>query len=345
MRWKHVYLESLGVAWGRRRPVAHAIRAGRYTERQARRSGLRSVSISPLAGPELAVAAGKRALTGAPSTVGGPPPVEYLLHSTIYDTGQDFWAPACYVAKELDVEPDIAAEWSNKSASMVSAIQLAGELVDSDRPSRAGRRVLATGGDAFRLPDWDRFVSDTLVYGDCGTALLVGSGPGPIRVLATGSRTVPKLAAVHLGNEPFRPGGRRDRTGPIDVAGRKHDSFETRSPEEFRELHEAGLLHATKEAVSDAGCDLAECHWVLTPFYGHSQLHRQVLNPLGVAEDRTLTRQLGLRVAHTGGGDQVAALYQLMRWRQLRRGHRVALISVGVGFRFSVAICEVVMDP
>jgi 3-oxoacyl-[acyl-carrier-protein] synthase-3 len=94
-----------------------------------------------------------------------------------------------------------------------------------------------------------------------------------------------------------------------------------------------------KTALSDAGVDLPDIAKICAPHYGRRLVETQILRPLGITEDRTMT-EFGLRVGHLGASDQVVALEHLLASGDAGPGDTVLLLGIGVGMTWTAVVLE-----
>jgi 3-oxoacyl-[acyl-carrier-protein] synthase-3 len=297
--------------------------------------GMVSVSWSDLAGPELAVAAGREALAAAGEAVPG-----LHLHGAFGYTGIDIWSASCWVADRLFGRclPGPSLQISALCNTSVAGLELAGTVL----AARGGPdRVLLTVGDRFPESAVDRFgVDPEIVLGDGGAAAVLGRGGGTFRLLASASRTDPSLEGLQRGDEPFREYSPAAE-GPIVVRKRTRQFFAAgaRTPASVVRAHVDGVREVVAAALEDADTRLGDLRWVIPPFVGTNAFEHGYRNPLGLDEDLTLFA-FGRRVGHLGGADHLVALDHLHRSGSVISGERVALVGVGGGFTFSCLVLE-----
>ncbi|MFD9797160.1 ketoacyl-ACP synthase III family protein [Streptomyces sp. NPDC059070] len=334
MRWQGIHVETAAVVTGVPESAESAVAAGRYDAEEAARSRQRSVSVSEeLAGPELAVAAGRAALRR-----GGRAPGDFglLIHAACWYPGLEFWNVAAYVQQEvLGHGRALAFELRQMSNGGMSALEMAASRLTA---APAAGAALLTTGDRFAEPAFPRWRTDRgLVFGDAGTAVVVSREPVGLRLVATAAYSEPVLEGLHRGDEPFLRSG--SEAAPLDLVARKKGFLRHMPVDEVTVRNESGMLTAVKECLAEAECDLADMASVIVPFFGAELSLRQCLGPLGVPAERTL-HDWGLEIGHLGAGDQFAGLARLLERDELRPGDRVLAVGVGAGFSWTCAVLE-----
>ncbi|WP_410617195.1 3-oxoacyl-[acyl-carrier-protein] synthase III C-terminal domain-containing protein [Amycolatopsis sp. lyj-109] len=324
MRFDDIWIQGTGRYAGEPRPAPEQVTA---------HSGILSVATSGLAGPELAVRAGRQALHQA-----GPGAVGPHLHGSMAYPGLDIWSSSCWVADRLlAAAPAMSLQFSALCNTSVAGIETAASLL-AGRPDFP--RVLLTVGDRFPETAIDRFeVDPEIALGDAGAAAVLGRGSGLARVLSGVSRTDPSLEGLQRGDEPFRD---RPADGPAIVRKRTRQFFAagTRTPASVVRAHVEGVREVVETALAEAGTSIGEARWVVPPFVGANAFEHGYERPLGLDRERTLF-EFGLRLGHLGGSDHLFALDHLLRDRTPEPGDRIVLIGVGGGFTFTCAVLEI----
>jgi 3-oxoacyl-[acyl-carrier-protein] synthase-3 len=333
MRWQDIYIDAVAAVLGEPADAARAVADGRYDAEEAARSRQRSVSESREPAPDLAVRAGRSALerSGRPAS-----DIGMLIHANCWDQGVDFWSAASYIQRALLGHGDVLAfEIGQMSNGGMCAIELAAAHLTAV-PALAA--ALLTTGDRFAEPRFRRWSLDRgLVYGDAGTAMVLSRRPGPLRLLASATHSVPALERLHRGDDLHTPPAGPQPT--LDLAARKRRFFAEMPPEEVTARNSAGMMTAVKHCLADADTDLADLTTVVTPFFGTELTQHQCLEPLGIRPEDTLL-DYGLGTGHLGAGDQFAGLAHLVGAGSLAPDHRILLISTGAGFNWSCAVVQ-----
>ncbi|MFL6127406.1 3-oxoacyl-[acyl-carrier-protein] synthase III C-terminal domain-containing protein, partial [Actinophytocola sp.] len=112
-----------------------------------------------------------------------------------------------------------------------------------------------------------------------------------------------------------------------------------RSATEVNARNGDAVARVVKTALADADLDLPDLARICAPHYGRRLVETQVLRPLGITEDRTMT-ELGLRVGHLGASDQIVALDHLLRGGEVAVGDHVLLLGIGVGMTWTAVLLE-----
>lgn len=339
MRVDDLHLTGIGSDVGALTPVAVPLAAGEFTAAEADRTGQLSTAVAGLAGPELAVRAGREALRQAETAAGEPVWPTLCLHAGIYHPGIDFWHAASYVRDRLGLGagPGLTLELGAMSNSLVAALDVAASVL-SGRPDHEA--ALITAGDRFGAPGFPHWSTDIgIVYGDAGSAVVLSRRPGLARIRAIASYTDPSLEGLQRGDEPFRTASVTAHRS-LDIRRRKRQWLGRHGgPAHVDARNADGVTAVVKTALSDAGVDLPDIVKVCAPHYGRRLVETQVLRPLGIPESRTMT-ELGLRVGHLGASDQIVALDHLLRTGQAHPGDHVLLLGIGVGMTWTAVVVQ-----
>jgi 3-oxoacyl-[acyl-carrier-protein] synthase-3 len=339
MRLDDLYLNGIGCDLGTLTPVTVPLATGEVTPDEADRTGQLSTAIADRHGPQLAVRAGREALRQARGTTGGEVWPSLCLHAGIYHRGIDFWHAASYVRDQLGIGagPGLTLEIGAMSNSMVAGMDVAASMLRG-RPDLDA--ALLTAGDRFgrpRFPHWSADIG--IVYGDAGSAVVISRRPGLARIRSIASYTDPSLEGLQRGDEPFRTASDAAHH-TIDIRRRKRQWLARRGVTEVNARNSEAVSSVVKAALADAGLDLPDLVRICAPHYGRRLVETQILRPLGISEDRTMT-ELGLRVGHLGASDQIVALDQLVRGGHVVTGDHVMLLGVGVGMTWTAVVLEI----
>lgn len=336
MRWPSVHIRGIGATLGDLVPVA----ADHPT-------GQQSISIADhRTGMDLAVDSANSALASLAHITHGPLPVPELhLHSAIWrgSRGIDFWSRANYIRARLGLPagPGITAELNAMSNSLVGGIDLGARMLSG---SSDLDHILLTGGEVFGPPAFDHLDADHgIAYGDGGSALILGRLPGFARVLSTASFTDPTLEQLHRGHHSFAPAGTTE-SGPELVRARKLDYLAEVGTRSINNRNAHGIRHAFDHALADAAVIADQLAWILLPHYGMPLLDAHCLRPLGITAERTLS-DVGRRWGHIGPNDQVIGLARLLACGKVQTGDHVALVGIGVGMTWTVAVLRIEQVP
>jgi len=339
MRFDDLHVNGIGCDVGALTPVAAPLAAGEFTSEDASRTGQLSTAVAERYGPELAVRAGREALRQVHATTGEEVQPSLCLHAGIYHSGVDFWHAASYVRHELGIAagPGLTVELGAMSNSAVAGMDVAASMLRG-RPDH--HAALITAGDRFGGPGFPHWTTDIgIVYGDAGSAVVMSRRPGIACVRSIASYTDPSLEGLQRGDEPFRTASVAAHRA-IDIRRRKRQWLTRRSATEVNVRNADAVSAVVKIALTDAGIDLPDLVRICAPHYGRRLVETQILRPLGIAEDRTMT-ELGLRVGHLGASDQIVALDHLLRSGEATDGDHVMLLGIGVGMTWTAVVLEV----
>lgn len=333
-----LHLLGFGAALGERRPVA----APHVDD------GHISLSVADSAGIDLAVAAARRTMRAAALTdeTGGwlrPVPPQLHLHSSIWREPIEFWSSSSYVLAQLGAGQGRGSSGSMSAMSgsaLLGISWLAGML--AGRPQIPSG--LWTGGDAYGAPAMDRYTDRGILYGDGGSAAIVGRRPGLAKLRAIAEQRCPPLEALHRGRS-WSSVRNTDRPA-VDLRARKRDFLASGvTVEEIDRANERGLTDAASEALGAAGGYApADARWVIGPWYGDALLQRHVLDPLGIERGHT-TAALGAHLGHLGPHDQLVSLAHLWAHRLVEPGDLLLVLAIGVGMTWTAALLEVEAVP
>lgn len=333
-----VHLNGIGCDVGDPVPVTVPLATGEFTVDDAARTGQLSTAVARCSGPELAVRAGREALRQARATTGEAVWPSLCLHAGIYHSGIDFWHAASYVRHQLGIGAGagLTLEVNGMSNSVVAGIDLAASVL-CGRPDRD--TALVTAGDRFGPPGFPHWSTDIgIVYGDAGSAVVPSRRPGVARVVSVASFTDPSLEGLQRGDEPFRVASVAAHQ-PVDIRRRKRQWLAAHSASEVNARNGDAVSAVVKTALSDAGLDLPDMARICAPHYGRRLVETQILRPLGITEDRTMT-ELGLRLGHMAASDQIVALDHLLRAGDVAAGDHVLLLGIGVGMTWTAVVLE-----
>jgi 3-oxoacyl-[acyl-carrier-protein] synthase-3 len=335
MRYNNLYLVGLASSLPPPVSLADAAAAGMCDRRKLHRTRMSAVCISEMSGPEMAVDAARAAIRRSRVD---PREIDLVLHACAYYQGHDLWAAASYVQRYALGNDGLAVEVRQQSNGSLAALELAAAYVLS-HPQR--RHAIVTTGDRFARPGFDRWNTDPgTVFGDGGTAAVLSTQPGIVRVLSLVSYSDPTLEQAGRGDDPFGPAPFHARR-PIDLEVYRNQLLGRLGLSAVVDRLEAGQHKAFGQAIADAGVRRSDIEWFVLPNLGYGKLKAQFYDPLEIPPERTAWHW-GSGVGHLGAGDQIAGLAELVDSGSLRPGQRCALLGVGSGFTWSVAIVEAV---
>ena len=300
---------------------------------------MESVAYSPdESAAEMAAAAARTALRRA-GTDGGD--VDLLLHADTYHQGQDLWPVASYIQRETLRNSCPAVEIRQMSNGGLAALDLAAAYLGA---GHGHSDALITTADRFCAPGIDRWTTDPgTPYADGATALVLSRRGGHARLVSLALHADPELEPLHRGDDPFTavPFGHRM---PVDFEAAKR-AFVGRAGISYAitRTHN-GQQTAVKQALADAGSELAEADWVVLPHFGRRRLTSIYYKPFGIDPART-TWDYSRTVGHLGAGDQFAGLDHLIVSGRAAPGDRVVLVSVGAGYSWGCAVVDILERP
>ncbi|MFE5211001.1 ketoacyl-ACP synthase III family protein [Streptomyces sp. NPDC056600] len=339
MRPEDVYIRGTSTRLPSRLTLADAVASGACPPGTAAATGMESVAYSPEeSAAEMAAAAARTALGRADSGGGD---VDLLLHADTYHQGQDLWPVASYIQREALRNSCPAVEIRQMSNGGLAALDLAAAYLTAGH----GRGdALLTTADRFCAPGIDRWTTDPgTPYADGATALVLSRRGGYARLVSLALHADPELEPLHRGDDPFTtaPFGHRM---PVDFeAAKKAFVGRTGLSYAITRAHN-GQQTVIKQALADAGSDLAEADWVVLPHFGRRRLTAIYYKPFGIDPART-TWDFSRTVGHLGAGDQFAGLDHLVSTGRAAPGDRVVLVSVGAGYSWGCAVVDVLERP
>ncbi len=333
-----VFVAGAGLFLPSAMPANEAVRLGLTDEWTVRRTRIMSVCVSEEPGPELAARAARQALRAAGA---GPADIGLVLHACSYYQGHDLWAPASYVQRESVGNACTSLVIEQLSNGGMAAMELAAAYL---RARPGSHSALLTTGDRFCLPGVDRWATDPgTVLGDGGTALVLSRRDGFARLLSLVTISDPGLELMGRGPQPFGKAPFTSGT-PVSMAGHRAWLASEIGMSELTDRLLAGQREACKQALDDASVTMEDIDWFVVPNLGYPKMQFQFFSLLGIDPDQT-TWPWGNGVGHLGAGDQFAGLAHLAASGALAPGQRCALISVGGGFTWTVAILEILRRP
>ncbi|MFB7939393.1 ketoacyl-ACP synthase III family protein [Streptomyces sp. NPDC004779] len=339
MHVEDIFIRGTGIRLPSTLTVADAVAAGDCPPATAAATGTVSVAVSPdESAAEMAVTAARSALARAGS---GPRDIDLILHADTYHQGQDLWPVASYIQREAVHNSCTALEIRQMSNGGMAALELATAYLAADR-NRCD--ALLTTADRFCPPGIDRWRTDPgTPYADGATALVLSRRGGYARLLSLSLLSDPELEPMHRGDEPFGPAPFSHRI-PVDFEAAKRAFLAEVGLSYALTRANAGQRKVVKEALADAGMELAEADWFLLPHFGLRRLRSIYLQPYGIDPART-TWDWSRTVGHLGAGDQFAGLDRLVVSGRAAPGDRCVLIGVGAGYTWGCAVVEILDRP
>ncbi|MEV4158303.1 ketoacyl-ACP synthase III family protein [Nocardia salmonicida] len=340
MRVDGVFFAGVGSADVECVLLSEAVESGWLDAEVAERSGLVSVTVAGgVPAPDLAVAAGRRALAGSGVDVVD---IAGVFHTNVHPQGPDGWSAQHYVNRNTVNRPVTSVEIRNGCIGFFSAVHLGACFLGADVGRSA---VLVTAGDNFGTPAVDRWSASRLfVLADGGGAVVLSKRGGFARLVAIDSVSDPSLEYRHRGGERMFP--------PGITAGRMLN-FDERLEYSRREGLAGGpvftdfgavLIDAVERVLKDAGVGLDDIARVVHDGFTQEGLHAIFLDPLGIDEERGIweyTRTVG----HAGPVDQIRGLEYLWRSGAVGIGDHVLLVSDAPGMEAACAVIEIIDAP
>ncbi|WNI16360.1 ketoacyl-ACP synthase III family protein [Actinacidiphila sp. ITFR-21] len=347
MRVDNLYIAGLGSYVPEPFPAERAVAMGLYDEAEWRGSGWTGAAVAGnISAPEMAVAAGRRALarSGHPAT-----DIALVLHASLHEQGPEMWTPHQYVLRHVLGTEVPALEVSQGCNAALGAMELAHGYLGCD-PGRVA--ALVTAGENFGTPRLDRWryqaganTNRGSIVGDAGSAVVVSTRAGFARVRAMNSASLPDLEEMNRPAGPLFP-PMTTREGPIDMVGRLL-GYARRDP--------AGAAAAKKSVadarvelglrtIAEAGITPAEITRATHVLSGGEEYIRSVLAPMGIDPGRGMLA-FGRALGHMTTSDHLAALTHLVETRQVGVGDHVLMIGNSVGVSLFAAVVEITELP
>jgi len=341
MRWNDIYIAATGSYLPQAVETAEqAVAAGRYSHSEMVANGFRAVraATEQETGPVMAAAAARTAMARA--GISGEN-VDLTVHACVGHQGQEFWTPVNYVHQEGVGGSGLTVEIRQGSNGGLTGLEFAA----SHLAARGADAAVVTTGDAFRLPYFDRWASDSQqVYGDGAGALVVSSRGGFARLISTVSLSDSTLEPIYRGSgwtaAPFEDGK------PVDLASRKSSYLQSHEDgyEEVIGRMSAHAADVLATALAEAGATIGDVdHFI------HANIAATIVGfafhtLLGVKPETT-PYEWGLDFGHMGAGDQIIGLDHLAEIGALRPRQLVATMGVGTGFMWTAAVLEILEAP
>lgn len=343
MRWDNVYVAGVGAYLPEQVETAdEAVAAGRYDAEEAKANGIRAVRVAGAdePGPVMAAAAGRQAVTRA-----GLPADRYgaVLHACVGHQGQDFWTPVNYVQNEAVGGSGLTVEIRQGSNGGLAAVELAAShLAARSTPEAA----LVTTGDAFRMPYFDRWGTDSQqVYGDGAGAMVLSNRGGFARLRSTASYSDSSLEPIYRGTTGWTDGPFLDGR-PVDLRSRKTD-YLLQEEGAYDRVIQQMTKHASavlEEALADADAKLSDARFFVHANIAETIAEFSFYSLLGV-DRATTTYDWGRDYGHMGAGDQLIGIDHVVGHRDPAPGDLLVSMGVGVGFMWTVAVLEFTDTP
>lgn len=321
--------------------AADAVAAGRVSADEARAVGYLELPVATdLAPPEMAVRAGRRALSRAKLA---PEALGLVAHAWTYHQGHDFWSPAHYVARFVGATGAVPVGIQQMCNGGAAALDVAVARLRSDASPAA---ALVTTADRFCRPGFDRWRGDSsLWYGDGATAMVVHRpdvARGDFVLLAMVTTAAADMEWMHRGRDAFSPAARWSGAA-IDVRRTKRAFLDGVGKADFARRVADNVGAVVEQALTRAGVapDSPRLRFLAMPRLGRAALEK-VYEPAVAGLTKAEVLDLGRRTGHLGAGDLPANLAALAAEPMLAPGDIALVLSAGAGFTWS---CLVVRRP
>ena len=307
----------------------------------------RTASVATASGPELAVDAAVAVIESAGVDPGD---ISLVLHAWSHYQGHDFWSPAHYVAHCVGALSAMPIGINQMCNGAAAAIEIAHDRLGRQHPSGRGGLCLITTGDSFKSPGFDRQDSDYgCVYGDGGTALLLGPGvaqtTGGRRIRAVASDAAPELEVMNRGADPFAPAARWYR-GIVDVRDAKKRHLRTAEPGAYADRERRAIDTVVQRVLHEIGIDGEDSRIraVFTPRL-NSDILESTYRPLLQRWFHAPMVDYGGQTGHLGAGDLIGNLADAIADRTIDDSEGIYIVlSAGAGFTWSAVAVENLPD-
>ncbi|MFG2385533.1 ketoacyl-ACP synthase III family protein [Streptomyces avermitilis] len=316
--------------------VDEAIAAGLVDE-EHQNLGYESIAVADgVAGPEMAVRAGRLALERAVGIERDE--VGLVLHSSCGFQGHEMWPAAAYVANETVGRSAPGFDLQQRCNAGLGSLCLAAGYINAGFTSA----VLLTTGDNFAPPWVDRWnVQLNFIFADGGTGLVLSGRQGFARVVSATLGADNSLERWNRGTAPFAAAPGLEIPLPLRERGLQHAV--TPEAEGSWERYEAALMDTTRRALADAQVSVEDISRVVMPLI-HRGVSPENYELLGFTEKQS-TWDIGRQVGHVAAGDQFLGLEHLVKQGTVGPGDLVLLVAAGEGFSYSAAVVEILDVP
>ncbi|WP_019548310.1 ketoacyl-ACP synthase III family protein [Streptomyces sulphureus] len=325
-----------------RERAADLVAAGRLPPEGPAEAGVTEVPVaSARAAPEMAVLAGRRALSRADVP---PDDIGLLLHSWLYHQGHDFWSPAHFVAHGVGAPHALPVGVQQMCHGGAVSLYTAAAQMSADPALRA---ALVTTGDRFQGPGFDRWGSDShAAYGDGATAAVLGRSGRGLSLLAHTVHVDSALESMYRGSDSFSAAP-LEHSRPVDVRRTKKAFAAAGGLEEFARIAPAAIRGVIDRALEEAGLAPADprVRQVLLPRLGPRTLELTYLPALRDRLPHAATVRAGADTGHLGSGDAVANLAHLQEHDLLDAGEFALVLTGGGGFTWSCLVVRRSAEP
>ena len=336
MRFDDIYVAGVASWLPPREPIGQ----GRYEPGEQEKYAYESASVADEAPPDMAVRAGRLALTRSGVD---PAEVSLLLHASAWYQGLDLWTSSSYIHHALLGENRIAQalDVDQQCAGGMSALQLAADHLVADPDRRA---AIITAAERWAPPGIDRWHTEGahIIFGDGAGALVLARDRGFARLLAVSSVADTTLEAMNRGDSAFTlfsPAAQ----GPVDMGARISAFLERMDGQEAVARLNRGHADAVHGLLDGAGLTISDVSRFMFPNIGLGLL-TDMVERLGIDVSQTAW-ELGRTTGHMGATDPMAGLAYLLEQGELSVGDRVVLMGIGYGWFWAGALIECVEIP
>ncbi|MCF1597397.1 ketoacyl-ACP synthase III family protein [Streptomyces muensis] len=328
-RWDGLFIGAAAMSLGHSQDVRGAVGAGLYDARQCRRDAYRAVCVADdgaLPGLVVRAADLARRRSGVPAGE-----VDLVLHASSWAVRAD-GCRAEGVRRALRCPRATALEVRDRAGSGLVGLHLAAQYLSASPDMTA---ALVTTGDASAAPGGDRFRRGPgRVLADGATAVVVRTGTGLVRVLATTVVGESPHRLILRSDLPWRIPDAEPAPEPDAVAGPEAEQAR------LAELLADREREVMADALADAGLGVDDIARFVFPHLGSGLQRWDRRAALGIDEKRT-TWDWGNGIGHLPSGDQAAGLAHLLGSAALGAGDKVVLVGDGFGGSLGCAVLEV----
>ena len=270
-----IYVAGTGACRGQEVTVDTAIAEGLYDADEAMRTQLHAAAVASVAAPEMAVVAGRQALTQAARDASA---VGVLFHLVDRHAGLDMWNSSTFIQRELGMHC-----WSAEirvTCNSLMGLELACTYLAA-RPEAGA--ALVTAADTYPSDRIDRWRTTWgMVCVDLDGAVVLDTTRGWARLASVVTKIDPALEAELRGAERFGTGAEY-----IDLQARLNAFHRTiDGPELVRHKVET-LQKVVADALQTAGVSIGQIDHVVVPHLGWAILRREFLQPLALRAEQT----------------------------------------------------------
>lgn len=308
-------------------------------------SGIVGVHVSEASGVELAVRAGRMALSSNYIV----DKCALLAHSFIGYSGHEIWSPAHYVADQLELSSAIPFAVQQVCNGSATALQLVATWLSTTENSDEGANFgVVTSGDAFVDPSFNRWNSDYgVVYGDGGTAAIVSMTRPEgrhLEVVALSHASRSEFESMHRINDALAR--YQDEYEETSIRANKKSYFEQHGKDAFLTTSRLAITKLIADCLHSAERVLGSkpsVELVYTPRLNSDAINQiytaPIVHELNGTFDFIFT---SARSGHLGSGDMTANLAHLVNSaEQIRENSFALMLSGGAGFSWSAALVRV----